>query len=100
MVYIARGISELFLSKSACLELGLVSPDFPTVGEFAGGGRGTQHHVGGLRSPPPKPEATKDSKKVRFSTSPPLTYPRVGNLGEPSATTGESDDESLIAASL
>ena len=64
MIYITRGISELFLSTSACVELGLVSSDIPKV-----------------------------HKKVWFTNSPPLTFPRVGHLGKASATSGKSYDE-------
>ena len=49
MVYIARGISELFLSQSVCLELGLISSDFTQVGEY----RSTGPAMIGWRSPMP-----------------------------------------------
>ena len=69
MVYIAQGVNELFLSKAACRELGLVGDDFPAVGSC-------------LQVP---------EGKVRFSdptpTLPPLTYPSVGNLGGPESST-------------
>ncbi len=32
MVYVARGVQELFLSKEACRELGTITNNFPTVG--------------------------------------------------------------------
>ena len=61
MVYIGLGVNELFLSKSASHDLGLVSEDFLMVQSWR--------------------------RKVRFvdqgPAPPPLTCPRGGNLGGP-----------------
>ena len=94
MVYIARGILELFLSQSACLELGLISPDFPTVREDqsirAGDDGEVLPHGHGV-----EPPLAKGSRKVRFSSPPPLTHSHVGNHEEPSSRSGESEDNVL-----
>ena len=37
LCYIAEGISRVFLSKSACKDLGIISPDFPVIGKFGDG---------------------------------------------------------------
>ena len=96
MVYIARNISELFLSQAACLELGLIGPGFPAVGEFGGvvvGEDGRLPHVHEVER-----DLAIQPRKVRFAgvrtSSPPPTHASaatsVGNLGEPSAAPGKS----------
>ena len=34
LCYVAHDIEGLYLSKSACLDLGLIGPEFPTIGDF------------------------------------------------------------------
>ena len=89
-VYIARGVAELFLSKSACRDLGMISATFPTVGEFP---RARESRRRRSSSAPPR--------RVRFeeesSSLQPLTSAGVqtsaGNLGVPSVARGELQDD-------